>query len=1022
MAKELGHSDAQRIGNLRPAVYKRLQQAIAALGKTVIINRHLSHGMIILDRELILSFRSFKLRTLQYVAERIATGYSQEESVGIVCSEFKNLSAWVGWHLANRTANDRPDAPVLPFIPMSVEGYPSFSWFGGGLSHLIRPWLEPRNKNSVWELAQVRTFGRALPAGDTAVQERLTRKTIQTLTKSQTLEVLKQQQVRAVVKGVVSRLSRQLPEDSSSTSFGASKCFTGLFGKDGHLSQPQNELIRSELPVFGEMLVKDEWNLISLPYGHVYDFLGRLLISAESFRAIRENWAILSKWPLSWIYYREVLPLHPKDLIPAELTHRLVQLVFGPDENREIPSWVTSEFTDLLLLWAHHSERHLYDHTGWVRGTNISYFNGPEDAVVRNHAGNEVYLAVNGEDGWKARTFTPFSPQYVIVQRFLQHNWVKILSAERAMRIGFKVDNPIWDFLEAQDCTNGVYNGTVPLDELFSTNTDQSSATNNFVDGFVNAIWDGARSGVNLDSSDPRCYLLEQFLADTEIHSSPSTHNVMVDELQGESSFTVTTRSLMGASMSFPTLSLGSLALVILSSYIEEGRNEGDIRSLETFAYNFTSEGLAIIGDDILCLRTERFYDILRAQSGRLRLVLSKGKDLGSRDLSILAEEHIFREGRNLHYLDVVKLRLFKQGKASSLSADDPIVGKIRAVGTQLRPNYLKKWPDIPKGYIPLACNSILAWNLLRDDSWNVKILGRAIGLPTVLGGLEFPVCPKDERSFYAKTIYDILWTLLKGKFTTRRTKQEALLNASMGNSSSRRGILPPKYADGGEDEAIRFMTHFLSARSDLSDNPNFVFGVREALAHAARQPGVDVMRCFHHYDSKWEPGKRALKYRRCTGEIRKAGYIELFDLMAEVDSQKTIRQLCFGAPTKEKRSLRKALQRSEEGVLNLRKTYLKGIKLIPNQWKTSGNMCYAISLALKGTFVHERILEGRGLITDLRFKSSFGSRGNEEKDHEILLSSLRSPDPRRQTNMHRFANGILAEGSMDLLRALELG
>jgi len=932
----------------RPA-WNRLEQAITALGLTVLAHRKMTRVLALTDAPCLEAFSNFKLSIILEALQggTLTTDKVTLPNIGRVIGEIKTLSAWVAWFMA-----DEPDCPpprpvVLRSVPLSPEGYPILMWMGGSLKAYQRPWDIPPSKEKVWDLAQMRTFGRGLPAGDREKVLNSFEEFFGTITKDQHLPDMVRYGLgdAAEVLGEILLTNGPKISGRTHTSFGMSKSFAEeVLWSNARINRTQASIVSEEFPKWATLRVIDEWpSAEDLPRHAIYDIFNRIFICDDVLEELRTNFDDLSKLYIVDVCYVENILMSDGRLSLHLLEPTLFQLL-GNDLDGHVPSWVRGALGDHLIACASHHVRDSLETSGEKKGKNLLYFSEVNDSEITSCTYNNAYVTTLSEDGWKGRTITVFTVWYIILQRALRFAWDPVYNRLPNFRIGNHSENPIWTFLNERDGTAGVYHGEVRSADLYSSNTDQSAATDNFVAGVVSEFWDRFLQGARIPCSDPMSYLVRMFISPTELRPGPGFEEKFL-EIVGEDSLIVTPRCFMGAPMSFPTLTGVSFCVIAIADYfVVMGRDwdSFDAREFREHMRTMDFAWFGVVGDDILRVKNRAFYFKLREVMTDLGLVLSQGKDLGSSHVAILCEDHawINHMTSRLEYLDVIKYRLLVKGGSSSYTSDDPLVGKTRALANQLRPKYIREWPEGPRTWYPEIVRAILGYNLIQTNGWRTTVLGMLTWMPASMGGLEFAFKPWEVISAENQELLNFLWYLMS---VPKVLAISVLWDLTGGASPCKRGIVP-KAAKHFSDKVLELLE--IEQPDSDSFHPIIIRGVSRMVGQLLISD-YDTEAMYHICPYS---GKRRVKYPTLTRAAAEIGYVELYDFSRKVEGFSTLVDLLANKNVKKSgRSLYSGLNTLANRVEGQLAQYTVSE---PHQFKSPGDVARKMALLLKTTYI----------------------------------------------------------------------
>nr|QXN75398.1 MAG: RNA-dependent RNA polymerase [Grapevine-associated narna-like virus 14] len=255
----------------------------------------------------------------------------------------------------------------------------------------------------------------------------------------------------------------------------------------------------------------------------------------------------------------------------------------------------------------------------------------------------------------------------------------------------------------------------------------------------------------------------------------------------------------MGEPPSFMGLTLYNLAVIEISAHIALRGISPTIKypvALEVFEKEgpLPSGYQCVVGDDL-----EQFTNIPGLDKATHRVYASTnakrspGKDTTSRCHGVLAENHVWFDGKHLQYLDTIKAKLLTPSTRFHSDNRSSIIGKGSTLYTQL------VWYEetMPAKLSFSAQSARLIYTQMCVRGMYPRVMRRALGLPIALppsvGGISFPLRWDSVQSLHREELNFLYWLIHKSpldKFIEFSTKLKCI------NRAPRRSLDVPDYSE----------------------------------------------------------------------------------------------------------------------------------------------------------------------------------------------------------------------------------
>lgn len=368
----------------------------------------------------------------------------------------------------------------------------------------------------------------------------------------------------------------------------------------------------------------------------------------------------------------------------------------GSEQKRkDIRYWMTGSLGYLLeqASFCDLAERGIIEFsippTGRLGEGGFFYWSNISDArecKIRPVANPPCRLKSLGEPGFKARPLTIGLSSMTTIAKTFRFAVEPSFNSDYRIKIGFQNStNILWNYIKILRKKVGRYQEK----PFLSINTDLESATDTIILKWIRESWEGFFDGQMAQGLKPWHPAIKLLPLMTYPHlvEIPDCYSVSKDFENGR--FVQRNGSFMGTAQSFLTLSLFSLTLDSLAYGFSRKFEEPSWEAYRSCNVSDLFEGIedfrfhpmtAIVGDDnniigeekvILPLdRWHRFFNNIL--NGRY----SKGKDLLSKHLLILCEEHIYWDNNEFKFIDIVRIRLLGKNSRHHMDARSSILGK----------------------------------------------------------------------------------------------------------------------------------------------------------------------------------------------------------------------------------------------------------------------------------------------------------------------------------------------------------
>jgi hypothetical protein len=648
------------------------------------------------DLSLIQTLRAFKVWWINYALRGSyvpSDGETRLINLTKAIGGLKVLAAWAGWY-ASGCLSDKPDLlPEFPGFNQELQVM-ELAWFGGPLS--VLRCATSVDQSLADALCQVRVFGRALPPpfGSKLVEDGLA-----------TIGVLS----RAPVEDPVVLNLFELASEKIGSGYPSAPWCT-------HISVSRSATLLSTPEMGGRALDVELaltiWleSVTDLPEGLWFDCWNNIIVQSiegvflpGSDNYLYDNRSDLPTGVVSMIY----------PWIGDPIDH-----IF---ELEDKPAWLGPKLGYLTLALASMDalEHGSYDppHENTIHGVPVWSTDVPKRFIPDPERPYHCRFKVLGEPGFKTRPLTINDWSLSVIQQAMRFLIEPPFHADGRVRVGFESQNIMWDLGKFLSKALPTMSG-----EIVFNNSDFKASTDYISLGLIRAMWRGFLRGINLPKRHP-------FWVFSEIIWSPR----FVETTLIPDGFVQRRGSFMGEPMSFLNLSLVNLCLTEIAGYASK-----QLLPLGTVInpLRFRSEPrdgtpCGIVGDDNLSVGSQLFVDWFHNMGERAGMVFSKGKDLTSKNLLILCEDHAWFDGAKVTHLSTIKARLLTRMTRMHSDNRSAILGKASMLMTQL------SWDDKPM--VVLTCRIAYLLSFMKELGGKTFIPNLPLELPPNLGGICLP-------------------------------------------------------------------------------------------------------------------------------------------------------------------------------------------------------------------------------------------------------------------------------------------
>jgi hypothetical protein len=767
----------KRLSLLSREQWNTLEQSWTANMHSVLLNP--DFNPLIYDEKLIDSIKRYKIWFLRFFLRGkiiLKSDGTSEKKKHVVLSNLdkgltalKTVAGYFQWYLTNDVkSNRRP--PVLPFW----KGWDhrtqtlNFVWFSGHLSH-YRSLERDFSDADLAALAQIRTFGRALPPPSRNACRKDLLEQIKILCEPRLVPEEWLQMAEISAKRAAIRWSiREMPRVTH-FSMSTSGCAEIPSTKGGQAAYFR--------------LIYGPWALTK-----VDDFIFRINDTGEEvkFPFICENSQISDMTEITDCYGQYVFPNKWEFPPTFEWGFCLLDVAYRRLGATFRIAWAyklienfqfSREIGPLILLLAtaeSYRQGHFVDLDGnsvepdyyleTGKFPKIPLFKGKRILRYKVDIPPLANLTCLAEPGAKTRPLGNNQVHFLVITRAMRFMVEPIFARDGRLRIGLRSTNKMWSFLKFLQTRSDDWSG------FYAQSSDFKSSTDYIPLSLINAIWKGISSEIPEDHpfmvyydyivSTRRLSLLDF----KELYSFISNTGE-----EGKLPFFHQCGSFMGEAMSFMTLSLVTVVIDDVTEFLfrkefnkfqdlKEDSNQMITLDLPKYAEEFAnSDNLAPepacgCGDDWAAIR-KYFGQITLWKSVACSMgMVFSWKDAVSRRILIFCEDHAQIGADNkVVYIDIIKSRLLTSMTRQHSDNRSSILGKGRMLRNQL--DYFEN--KGLKSSIMTVYREIFS-QVYKDT---LKWANIPLWLPPACGGVGLPMLESEVPASgwkFIRYIYDI--------------------------------------------------------------------------------------------------------------------------------------------------------------------------------------------------------------------------------------------------------------------------
>jgi len=789
LGRALTLKEIQKFGRLPENLYSRLEETWSALMQTVLMNR--DFDPTIRDMSLLQAVQATKKWFLKFAlrggSTKIVDVFDDDgQQIGIrykarsnrlaanidkLADMSKQISAWLQYAALTGGGAYHTESTTAPKpIPMMIgwdhdNQWPTLPWMGGHLSKW-RTLNWRFDDDSLVNVLQMRSFGRALPCpSELKVRDSL-KKGLETLTKGGQIDTRVLQSIEAFAEQLGRRLDvASMPIDthisvSASASFDSTQEEGGKAADMRRLLAPIKESTIYETWVY----VADQQSFVD---GEQNCTLNRLLETKDILYDVFGEPVFTSDWLMgtSSETLASMLKLPPGDHHVEVLFGgpTLLEVMYTPfleyqgymSARREAnKDWLPNTIGKVLRFistgtmlrrgeiapGADAVLRVVNDSKGWDLAVPL-FFESGQRVRYTPRVFPPVFLTCLAEPSFKARTLGKGESEEAILFQSMRFMAEPVLARDGRARLGLEETNKLWTFLKYVSRIADQIGETSIIE-----NNDFDAATDEMLLSLIEALWSGFLRPLPPD---------HPFWVYTKLIWCP--RQLVVDrKILPDVSQTFETRrgSMMGEPISFLTLTLYNLVVDDMTNYYAGLGLPLYSLPIETHVF-FGPLPTAICGDDVTSIRPHRRFSAThRRIITDTQMVLStKGKDSDSLRVIFFCEDSVIvsrdTDGKwKFTYIDVIKGRLLTRMARQGTARVAAVLGKGRMLANQL------EW--FPSERVKCLTLAIYDRMLAREYSGWVERIRLPKCLPAGAGGLGLPYTGDSlpmEELFYARYV-----------------------------------------------------------------------------------------------------------------------------------------------------------------------------------------------------------------------------------------------------------------------------
>jgi len=696
IGRKLGRPAFLRMYHSSSQQYDFVEDCWIANMHTVLLNQ--DFNPVKFDRKLFRAIRSYKIWFVKFFfAGKLQTYYQKIDKRRKVIflplnferglKSLKNFAGYLQWFATSDCKEVNKLPPDIPFW----RGWNSSSkrfeqtWFDG---HLLK-WKYPfdmigkgLSDAEISNLAQIRTFGRALPCP--------TKKMCRLALEEQVSILSKEFKTPENVLRTVKHFSRQLGSKlgiremplSTHVSVSTSGCFERSqkeFGIAGEVSSwiqkldiPINQFrVRPSILLPGNFPI-DFWDLIMDNHNFsLVDCYGENLFPRTKgyYLFLQEETTLLSilygglgstakrDFTKSLIGQKTLPPELGKIMLMLASIESLKQgyFVSDIDDSQEHPFlFLETNEVSIPMFKASQMRYHLLYQPTLVPKTKLTCL---------------------AEPGAKTRPLGKNQAWFTIVTRAMRFMAEPIIARDGRARIGLRSTNKMWSFLKYIKARGLQY------EDPICQSTDYKSATDLIPLDLIEAMWSGFLTG--LPKRHPFWVFYRLITCQRRMFFPKRTKIGLLWAL----GLLNERGSFMGEPMSFLTLSLENLVVEEITCYYYYNKLVLWTPIVET-NLKLVGDAVCICGDDVAALRRCLMMILLFREVFTAMGWEASWKDAVSKRLLIFCEDHALLQGKGktlkMVYIDIIKSRLLTTMSREHSDNRSSILGKGRMLGNQL--------------------------------------------------------------------------------------------------------------------------------------------------------------------------------------------------------------------------------------------------------------------------------------------------------------------------------------------------
>lgn len=678
IGKMISRGSFKRLCLLSSHQWETIENAWVATMHTVLLNK--DFNPCIADPELYHSILKFKVWFLDFSLHgRIYNNYVILTNLSKLLKSLKCIAGWLQYYMTSdcRHLNQRPPLMSYFYDFDHEHGLIRLGWMGGHLSK----WRSIGRKTNLSDdeiacLAQIRTFGRALPCPTSEMVEESLREQVEILC----TPVQTEEHVLLAAKEAAHQLGVQLRVEEmpffSHISVSTSGCYEQPQRSGGAAREAAEWVQGMSTPINLVCVETDEGSSEFLEFlcshcsaNSPVDVYGERVFP----RTVGYYGCLEESSPLINLLYvdrgatrrqKYCKDVAGEELLPSTTGSSLLLAATGKALGQ-------GQFLDKdgspckpdYWLKCGAIRLPLFDPTRFKFNLCYEVLSPPK-----------VTLTSLAEPGAKCRPLGKNQLWFNITEKVMRFMVEPILARDGRARIGLNSTNKMWDFLKFLGKSNFEFS------EAFCQSTDYKSATDLIPLDLLQALWTGFLG--NLPRRHPFRVFESLLYATRDLSISSEFPEFRKEFLNSGKSHR--RGSFMGEPMSFMTLTLMNLVIEVLTLKATAFKTQLFVLG------NQLPPGppVCICGDDVAAVRhrlepIQLFKEVVAAFSGQL-----SWKDVISKRILIFCEDHVlvqYKDGKaKFLYIDVIKSRLLTTMSRQHTENRSAILGKGRMLRNQL--------------------------------------------------------------------------------------------------------------------------------------------------------------------------------------------------------------------------------------------------------------------------------------------------------------------------------------------------